>query len=914
MHQLLTALLCCTALISSAQQGQISGHILDESSQPLSYTSLVLLNKSDSSVAQFTLSEGDGKFQFKNLDSKSYVVQAFYNGYEMYQYALYLKSGENHQCQDFKLIPSSTTLSEALVVAKKIPMVFKGDTIVYNPSAFSTKTNATVEDLLKKLPGVQVAKDGTVTAQGEKVVKVMVNGKEFFGNDPTKATQNLDADAIEKVEVLDRKTDESDFTGVDDGTREKVINLVLKEDANKGYFGKLEAGGGTEETYKIKGVVNYFNKENQMTVIGNINNLNQNGFSWSEYYRMLNGSNGVNLGSNTYWNNQNEWLGANEQGRQTNAVLGANAHLKAGKGEVDVSYFLMNRSNTLSSTSKSENYLPNRTIYSNSGMNSEASNGEHKMMAKYVLNPDTLNRFELQGEFDYKVGDGLSSSYSQNTSDEGSLLNNSLSQSSFNKFNLNYKGKLMYMRKFKNSKHYLVAESGIENNVGEDTSKWANSVVQHDIDYTEVLPYQYSDNINGTGAVLYNRLGFNYNIKGNYFVAVEGTSKISDDSYLQNRRYMLRDSLLADQSPDITTRYNVSKGKLRFTKNVEKEGWFLTGGLEAAHISLNRDLSLTGKDNYQKDYLFLLPSMYVSYRKPKSGRIGIWLNANENLPGITQINPVADVSNPLSISSGNFSLEPNVSYNLGTHFNIRNQAKSRFIYGNINTGFAPNTTIGLETRDTNNFSVRTTVNGKTSDWLNATFHYQFPVKKLNTEIGLSLGANHYGYYNILNEKTYHNNRNSLNLGIDLEFDFDVVVFDIAYEPDYTIQNSEVLSSSIAFWKHDISSEVQYQITDRIEFSVEYNLYYFQSQAIGQQQLVSVLNSGIEWSLDTMQKWTLSLIGYDMLKQAQVIDREFFGTSYFETRQNTITRFFMFNVAYSIKKGKKKEERHRGWDY
>ncbi|MFT5479854.1 MAG: hypothetical protein ACI9NN_000814 [Bacteroidia bacterium] len=184
--------------ISFAQTTLVNGNVVDDKNETLGFASVVLLNSTDSSQQGFTLSIEDGTYQFKNVKAGSYIIQVFLMGYDLEATTLTTSGEAELTIPPFVLAESSITLKEALIKAKSIPMVFKGDTIVYNPNAFTTKSNATVEDLLKKLPGVQVDKNGVVTAQGEQVVKVLVNGKEFFGNDPTKATQNIDAKSIEK--------------------------------------------------------------------------------------------------------------------------------------------------------------------------------------------------------------------------------------------------------------------------------------------------------------------------------------------------------------------------------------------------------------------------------------------------------------------------------------------------------------------------------------------------------------------------------------------------------------------------------------------------------------------------------------------------------------------------------------------
>ena len=188
-----------------------------------------------------------------------------------------------------EMIPSAEVLSEVEVTADHVALEIRKDTISYNADAFQTQPNAAVEDLLKKLPGLEVDQEGNVKAQGEDVQNVLVDGKEFFGTDPKIATKNLPADAIDKVEVYDRKSEMAEFSGVDDGEREKTINLRLREDKKKGVFGNLEAGYGTDERYKAKASLNRFSKNSQLSFLGLANNVNEQGFSVNEFLNFSGG-------------------------------------------------------------------------------------------------------------------------------------------------------------------------------------------------------------------------------------------------------------------------------------------------------------------------------------------------------------------------------------------------------------------------------------------------------------------------------------------------------------------------------------------------------------------------------------------------------------------------------------------------
>lgn len=277
----------------STHAQNITGEVTDTEGEKLIAATVMLLNAQDSVLASFAMTDEQGHFTIKNAKAGSYLLRVNYVGYSPLDQKLELKSADVNVGQ-IKLNP--TELQEVVVEGEAIPINMKKDTIEYNAAAFETKPNAVVEDLLKKLPGMEVDRDGTIKSQGETVNKVLVDGKEFFGNDPKMATKNLPADAVNKVQVFDQKSEFSQFSGVDDGNDEKTINLELKEDHKKGTFGTASAGYGTDERYKLSANINQFREDNQFSFIGKHNNINEQGFSTGEYISFMGGLGNLSSG------------------------------------------------------------------------------------------------------------------------------------------------------------------------------------------------------------------------------------------------------------------------------------------------------------------------------------------------------------------------------------------------------------------------------------------------------------------------------------------------------------------------------------------------------------------------------------------------------------------------------------------
>jgi hypothetical protein len=293
---LLLATLFITSLaIAQKPTGTVKGFLKDAAGEALPDATVSIMSAKDSSLTSFTLSSNSGYFEMKNIDAGAYYLLISYGGHETLKRPFLISADKPvFDFENIKLEKAYKTLGE-VVVTEEAPIKIKGDTIAYNANSFKTKPNATVEDLLKKLPGMSVERDGTVKAQGENVQKVYVDGKEFFGNDPKLATKNLSADMIESVEVYDDMSEQAKFNKIDDGSRSKAINLKLKKDKKKGLFGKANVGYGTDERYDAGLTANFFKGATQLSVIAKANNTNNIGFSISDAMGMF-GSGGFGSG------------------------------------------------------------------------------------------------------------------------------------------------------------------------------------------------------------------------------------------------------------------------------------------------------------------------------------------------------------------------------------------------------------------------------------------------------------------------------------------------------------------------------------------------------------------------------------------------------------------------------------------
>ncbi|HEY1010981.1 MAG TPA: carboxypeptidase-like regulatory domain-containing protein, partial [Daejeonella sp.] len=285
-----------TSLIGAqlfAQDGRLNGKVVSsKNNEPIAYAAVLLTGETDSTKRTGALTSTTGEFSLKDLQAGRYLLQISFLGYKSILRPVQIAAG-SIDLGLLKLEEEALSLNEVTISAEQLAVKVRKDTIEYNADSFKTQPNAVVEDLLKKLPGVEVDRDGNILVAGQKVTRLTVDGKDFFGTDPKTATKNLPADAIAKVQVVDSKTLEAKATGVDDGQREKVLNLTIKEDKKRGWFGNANASGGTTDRYNGYLSANHFNKNLQFAVLGMSNNISNSSFQYDD----LSSFSGGNVGN-----------------------------------------------------------------------------------------------------------------------------------------------------------------------------------------------------------------------------------------------------------------------------------------------------------------------------------------------------------------------------------------------------------------------------------------------------------------------------------------------------------------------------------------------------------------------------------------------------------------------------------------
>ncbi|NUO02091.1 MAG: TonB-dependent receptor [Saprospiraceae bacterium] len=744
-------------LCANAQRFSIKGMVADSASAPLEWATVALLAAQDSSLVNFATSDAKGGFEIKGVGGGSYVVQISFVGYTTYSRAIELK--ENLDMGSIVMEPQSNNLNEVLVTSDRIPVMVKKDTIEFNANSFKTQPNAVVEDLLKKLPGVTVEPDGTVKAQGQTVQNVLVEGKEFFGSDPKIATKNLPADAVDKVQVFDKKSDQATFSGIDDGQREKTINLDLKEDRKNGFFGYAMAGGGTDERYEGRLSLNKFDAKQQFGLLASANNINQQSFSIQDYLsfsgemqRMMSGGGGsfrLDFNSDSEDGGMIPFGFNNNNGLTTTWSGGLNLNRTLGKKkntELSANYFYNQLDNETQRVTTTQTFLPEGAFTNQSNSLNHSQNDNHRLNLNIDSKLDSFNSVKLMTSLSYTETKTEVESASEALNGAKSL--NDGTRNSFSEGNsVNLNSSLLYRHKFAKKGRTLSTTFSFGLNNG-DREGELEAVNQY---YDPLL-----GNLTRVDSILQNQQ--QQSDRMNYGVVASYTEPLGNRKYLEfNYAYRLNHSENNREvydferenpnapifNPMLSNRFSSDfdyhRGGLNFRWNTKKSN--LTAGIQAQQAQLSGELPLLNTE-VNRSFFNWLPSVRWQYEFSRTRNLNFNYETSVREPSVTQLQPVADISDPLNIYQGNPNLDPEYAHRFNLHWVSFNPGTMTNFFSMMAFTYTQDKIQTAQTIDANFVRTNQPVNVDNEYDLYASVSYGMPIKAISTRMDASLNANY----------------------------------------------------------------------------------------------------------------------------------------------------------------------------
>ncbi len=687
----LTLILTVTAA-SHSQTASIKGTVTDTAERKnLSNAVVALLRKSDSVLIKFTRTNSNGEFLISNVPADSSVIMITYPDYANFSDKIILRAGATFDFGKISMIKKALLLQEVIVHSVGAIRI-KGDTTEFVADSFKVKEGATVEDLLKELPGLSVDSKGQITAQGKKVDKVLVDGEEFFGNDPTIATQNIGAKQVDKVQVFDTKTEQDEIKGIGGTTDTKTINIKLKENAKKGYFGKAEAGSNFDRLHNGKLLYNNFVGKRKISFFGNKSNTDAGSLGWEDRNKLgiENDYEYDEIGGYYYsFGTNDDFSNWGLQGLPNAYSAGALYSNKWNeeKDNLNLSY-LYNRLGTtnISSTLK-QTLLPDTIFYNNQTSNTRGLKQQHVASAKYEWKIDSLASLKFTTVNTYKTSETSGDTYSEALDENHQFVNTEDRTNTQNSTHKQSDNQLTYKQQFKKKGRLLIATLRYSN-IHDDNDGTLNAFDQFykngnvdSVFTTDQLKTGTGESQTYGGKITYNEpLNPKWNFVTEYsYNANNSTAHRNTFEKDLNGKYTILDPVYSNNF-DLKAYANTGILTLRYLGKKVKTAF--GGGISAVQLNVN-DLDNNNRHTY--NFTNFTPQAQFSYTPKPQTNIGFRYNGTTRQPTIDQLQPIQNNNDPLNIYIGNPNLKVGFNHNFNLFYNKFQILKSRYMY--MGTGF-----------------------------------------------------------------------------------------------------------------------------------------------------------------------------------------------------------------------------------
>ena len=882
-----------------AQKHNIQGVISDTNDEYLINASVILLNKKDSVLVTFALTNNNGKFQLEKVEPGDYLLQATYLGYEAYSQNISVKE-EDLNLGEIKMQIASSKLDEVIVSEEHIPVSVKKDTIVYNADAFATQPNDVVEDLLRKMPGIEVEQDGSIKAQGEDVEQVLVDGKEFFGKDPKIATKNLPASAIKKVEVFDQKSDQAEFSGIDDGERTKTLNLELKEDAKKGSFGLAGVGYGTEDRYSANLSLNRFNKNLKYSIIGNFNNVNQQGFSVDDYISFMGGMGGFRSG-------RNSGIPINSglsDGFITTNAGGINLNYDFNpKTEMNVSYFINNIDNEIDRLSTTENFFRGGNLFTEEGSEQNSVGTNHNINLRFETELDSTQDIRIRSSLTLNDGNNNSTGFSELSNNRGEVQNNSQNAFNTEANDLGITANATYRKKIgKKATKILTLNGSINSGNSEneadqfsETIFFPNDPVQT---YSENLVQRQLQNNDRLNYSL--RSTFTYPLKNGKYLEFKYDYRNVDNDLVRE----VYDAIVGGEvlntllSQDYSTQYNYNNAGIGYHINGDKSSFSAVMNVQSANLS---GTELLNDFKVDRNFVNLLPRINWRYELGQAHNIFVRYSTSINEPSLTQLQPTVDNSNPLNIYQGNPDLKPEYRHRINTRYFKYDQFSFTSFFAFINATYTSNKILNSIELTDDFRQISRPVNVDSDFNLTGSLNFGTPLKFIGAKIDLSTRMSYINRDQFINRTKNKLNRYTntftARLGNRKKDKIDVQIGGTwRYNNNRYSVNSEQNNN---YLDQSYFADFIANLGDRFAFQTSMNYDIFSAQTFGESLNIPIWKAEISHFF-LSNKGELKLEVFDILNRNTGLNRTN-SLNFVEQEQIlSLGRYFMLSFIYSIK--------------
>jgi len=900
---------------------QVKGMLIDSATiKPIENAVIGLVVKSNPADTIYTFTNEKGQFRFENVPSSNFSIIIRHLGYwPIAKFVAVNKVEKTIDVGSFVMAQDAKLLSEVTVEAPAI--VVKEDTIEYNASSFKTKEGAVVEDLIKKMPGIQVDKDGNVTAQGKAVSRVKVNGKDFFGGDVKTATKELPANIVDKIQIIDDYGDQATVSGIKDGDPDKVMNIQIKKDKNKGFFGRVTAGYGTQDRYQASFNGNYFNNDMQISVLGNSNNTNTSLFNFSGGGNR--GATSIMRSGMTVMSNMggmgamnsfgaSAFNGGNNNGISTTNSYGFNYRDQWSKRiSVYGSYSYNHKNTSQLQTSSSQNFFDTSSFINNQDINNITTGNSHRFTFNIEYQVDSFNYLKISpsinysgsnannyNAFDYKKFDSTKTTDGSNRN-----VNNSTAP--------NLAITLLYNHKFRKRGRNFSASISLgtsNNNSDQDVTNLSYQYIPPFAGPRNIFQYIDQENNNHQYGIR-----FTYSEPLNKYQSIDLTYSHNLNYSRNNRQTYNVDS--ASQAKTLNSilsndyENDFYNNRIGLSLRTTKKKYNYTIGISIQPVNLQGN-SITKDSAYttiRRANIF--PIARFAYKFNRTKTLNFSYNGNATQPSFSQLQPVPDQSNQQNITLGNPNLKPSMNHNMNLSFNNFNFISGKVLFTNVSFSTIKNQIVynNINQGAGRQLSIPENVNGYYN--LLGFYVYSKPYKNRKYVISLRGTANYNHNINLIDSIRNIGQNWVLSQGFNFEYNYKEILElaagvtyslnDVHYKNKTGTALTTLQNSSSNAWT--FSSNMNLNITKSLvlKYDIDYTINTGLASNVSKNQVI--MNCSIEQQLFKKKNGILKIEAFDLFKQNSNISRTVTANQIIDSRTNRLTRYFIATFTYRIQR-------------
>ncbi|NIJ54876.1 TonB-dependent receptor domain-containing protein [Dyadobacter arcticus] len=916
---------------AEAQNAQITGTVLDSINRSAVVGAYVAVSRNaPNAKPEYITTDINGKFTFTGLTKQvSYLVKVSYLSYKDFTQNVTIIN-DIQDLGTVQLTEAIANLKEVKVIGQVTAMEQKGDTTQFNAAAFKTNPDATTEDLIQKMPGITVT-NGTVTAHGETVNRVLVDGKPFFGEDAALTLKSLPAEIVDKIEVFDKLSDQAQFTGFDDGNGQKTINIVTKADRKMGQFGKVFAGYGLDNRYQAGGNVSFFKGNQRISVIGLSNNINMQNFSSQDLLGLTGSSGGGGGGRGNAGGGggaSNNFLVGNQSGITGTNSFGLNYANKFGK-KVDVSgsYFFNRTGNTNAQTTEQEYFLSGGlgNQFYNESSRTSSINANHRLNFRLEYNINPNNSLIVTPRLSFQDNNSNSLKTGLTTLADGSNLN-SLDNTQRNlNSGYNFSNDVLLRHSFakkgrtvsfnvntqlndRNGTRYLYSKNLYYNNLTSPDSLMARMMG----DTTDQKSYTYSNGTTWGSNIIYTepisstgQLQFNYGLT----LSNSNSSRETYNMSFDENTYSDLDTLLSN---NFDNRYTTNRAGIGY--RYRKNSWSANFGVDYQNTGLYSEQLAPNDTKVDQSFSNFLPNVMLSYRSKEGTQFRAFFRSSTNQPSISQLQNVIDNSNPLSLTAGN----PNLKQEYRNNFNVRySLAGAKRPYSlnamvfvtQTNNAIVNSTFIAQEATTLPSGIVLERGSKLTSpinvdgSWNARTFlAYGKPVAPLKLNVNLTTGFNYVRSPGMINNVANFSNTYAVSQGLVLSSNIsEKLDFTVSYSGNYNIVRNTIQPNiNNNYYTQGISGRVNWIFGKGFVVQSDISNQSYRGLGAGYNQNFTLWNASVGKKFLKNNAGELKLTVFDILKQNNSISRNVTETYVQDVTNRVLTQYAMLTFTYTLK--------------